>query len=153
MKIAEVSALNDKSCYEDELKKSGLKITKSRKAIIDMLVQSSHPITAEQIYLELKENEVEINLSTIYRTLEVLVDKRLVTKLNIIDNDRTLFEYNNLGHRHYLVCLGCKKIITIQGCPLESYEKSLEKQTQFAMSGHRLYLYGYCLDCQKKMID
>jgi len=145
--------LKDKSCYEDELKQSGLKITKNRKAIIDMLVQSGHPITAEQIYFELKENKVEINLSTIYRTLEALEDKGLVTKLNIMDNDRMYFEYNNLGHRHYLVCLGCKKILTIQGCPLESYEKVLEKETQFTMIGHRLYLYGYCLDCQKKMID
>jgi len=145
--------LKDKLCYEDELKQSGLKMTKNRKAIIDMLVQNNHPIAAEQIYLELKKNKVEINLSTIYRTLEALENRGLVTKLNIMDNERMFFEYNKLGHRHYLVCIGCKKIVTIQGCPLESYEKSLEKETHFTMVGHKLYLYGYCLDCQRKMID
>ena len=145
--------MKDKLCYEDELKQSGLKMTKNRKAIIDMLLQKNHPIAAEQIYLELKKNKVEINLSTIYRTLEALEDKGLVTKLNIMDNDRMFFEYNKLGHRHYLVCVGCKKIVTVQGCPLESYEKALEKETHFTMVGHKLYLYGYCLDCQRKMID
>lgn len=144
--------MKDKLCYEDELKQSGLKMTKNRKAIIDLLIQKKHPIAAEQIYLELKKNKVEINLSTIYRTLEALENKGLVTKLNIMDNDRMFFEYNKMGHRHYLICLGCKKIVTIQGCPLESYEKALEKQTQFTMVGHKLYLYGYCLDCQRKMI-
>jgi len=145
--------LNDKLCYEDEIKQSGLKMTKNRKAIIDMLLQKNCPIAAEQIYLELKKNKVEINLSTIYRTLEALENKGLVTKLNIMDNDRMFFEYNKLGHRHYLVCVGCKKIVTVNGCPLESYEKALEKETNFTMVGHKLYLYGYCLDCQRKIID
>lgn len=136
--------------YEDDLKKSGLKNTKSRKAIIDILIKGDQPITAEQIYLKLKENKTEINLSTVYRTLETLDSKGLVTKLNIMDDDRMFYEYNNMGHRHYLVCINCKKIVTINGCPLTSYEEELEKQTQFNIVGHKLYLYGYCSDCKRK---
>jgi len=145
--------MNGKSYYEDDLKQCGLKMTKSRKSIIDTLIQSNHPMAAEQIYFELKKNKIEINLSTVYRTLEALENKGLVTKLNIMDNDRMFFEYNKFGHRHYLVCIGCKKIVTVKGCPLKSYEKTLEQETNFTMVGHKLYLYGYCSDCQKKRIE
>lgn len=142
--------MNEQVGYEERLKKSGLKSTKSRKAILDILIKSNQPIAAEQIFLALKEKNIDINLSTVYRTLESLESKDLVTKISIIDDDRMLFEYNQLDHRHYLVCLDCKKIITIQNCPLGSYEKTLEDKTHFNIIGHKLYLYGYCEECQKR---
>ena len=93
---------------EERLKNSGLKTTKSRKAILDILIRSDQPMAAEQIFLVLKEEQIAINLSTVYRTLESLENKDLVTKISILDDDRMLFEYNQLGHRHYLVCISCK---------------------------------------------
>lgn len=135
---------------EERLKNSGLKTTKSRKAILDILIRSDQPMAAEQIFLVLKEEEIAINLSTVYRTLESLENKDLVTKISILDDDRMLFEYNQLGHRHYLVCISCKKIITVQNCPLGTYEKTLEDETHFNIIGHKLYLYGNCEDCQIK---
>lgn len=144
--------MNDKLYYEEQLKQSGLKMTKSRKAVINILIQSSYPIDVEQIYLELKKDKIEINLSTVYRTLETLEDKGLVNKLNIMDNERMLYEYNRFGHNHYLVCVGCKKIVAVHECPLVLYEKELAKKTDFTILGHKLYLYGYCLDCQRKMV-
>ena len=134
--------------YEEKLNKSGLKTTKSRKAILDILIKSNQPMAAEQIFLVLKEEQININMSTVYRTLEALENINMVTKISIIDNDRMLFEYNQMGHRHYLVCIGCKKIVTIQNCPLGSYEKELENKTDFTILGHKLYLYGYCSECK-----
>jgi Fe2+/Zn2+ uptake regulation proteins len=140
--------LSKNTGYEEKLKKSGLKSTKSRKAILDILIKSNQPMAAEQIFIALKEENIDINLSTVYRTLESLENIDMVTKINIMDDDRMLFEYNMLGHRHYLICIGCKKIVTIQNCPLGSYEKELENETNFAILGHKLYLYGYCSECQ-----
>jgi len=142
--------LNKQMEGEERLKSSGLKTTKSRKAILDILIRSDQPIAAEQIFRTLKEEQININLSTVYRTLESLENKDLVTKISIMDDDRMLFEYNQLGHRHYLVCVTCKKIITVQNCPLGSYEKTLENETHFNIIGHKLYLYGYCESCQKR---
>lgn len=139
--------------YEEKFKKSGLKSTKSRKAIMDVLVNSNQPMAAEEIFLTLKEDNININLSTVYRTLESLENIDLITKISIMDDDRMLFEYNKMGHRHYLVCVGCKKIITIQNCPLGSYEKELESETNFAILGHKLYLYGYCSECQASLMN
>ena len=137
---------------EERLKSSGLKTTKSRKAILDILIRSDQPMAVEQIFLILKEKKIDINLSTVYRTLESLENKDLVTKISIMNDDRMLFEYNQLGHRHYLVCINCKKILTVQHCPLGPYERTLEDETHFSIIGHKLYLYGYCENCQKNSI-
>lgn len=76
---------------EERLKNSGLKTTKSRKAILDILIRSNQPMAAEQIFLELKEECIDINLSTVYRTLETLENKDLVTKISILNDERMLF--------------------------------------------------------------
>ena len=136
--------------FSNDLKNSGLKSTKHRIAILDILEQSDQPIAAEQVFLELKENNISTNLSTVYRTLESLSDKNLIIKLNILGDNRTLFEINHMIHRHYLVCLGCKKIISIDYCPLKNYEESLAAQTNYAITGHSLDIYGYCPECQSK---
>lgn len=133
----------------DDLKRSGLKNTKCRAAILDILEQSDQPVAADRLFHELNEKNIMLSFSTVYRTLEALTDKKLVKKLTIAGEDKALFEYNRKGHRHYLICLGCKKILSIEHCPLTGYEEILKKETDYAISGHKLDIYGYCPDCQK----
>ncbi|RDU23505.1 Fur family transcriptional regulator [Anaerosacchariphilus polymeriproducens] len=137
-----------KNDYEKSLRENGLKSTKNRKAIIDVLVKNEQPMTAEEIYNRIKGKKIALNISTVYRTLDTLYEKGMVNKLNFLNNDRMLFEYNSMEHKHYLICLDCKKIITIKKCPLAPYEKFLENETNFKIEGHRLYLYGHCMQCQ-----
>ncbi|SMC64890.1 Fur family transcriptional regulator [Papillibacter cinnamivorans] len=138
------------SDYGEHLKQSGLKNTRHRVAVLDILGQSSQPLAAEEVFLRLKDRGVSANLSTVYRTLEVLAEKGLATKLHITGDGRALFELNRMLHTHYLVCLGCKKILSIRHCPLEAYEKSLADETRYSIAGHRLDIYGYCPECQEK---
>lgn len=145
--------MSNNTNYEEKFIENGLRRTKSRKAILDILTKSSQPISAEQIYKLLKEENIAIDISTVYRTLEAMENIELVKKINIMDDDKMLFEYNNMNHSHYLVCVGCKKIITIQSCPLGSYEEEMESKTNFSILGHKLYLYGYCSECQNNHMD
>ncbi|MCE5202440.1 MAG: transcriptional repressor [Synergistaceae bacterium] len=136
--------------HDNELKQSGLKNTKQRTAVLDFLEHHDGPISAEQVFVELKQRDLSVNLSTVYRILETLANKGIITKLYIVGDTKALFEYKRIMHRHYLVCLGCRKIIAIDNCPLEAYEKSLEKSTNYSIAGHRLDIYGYCPECRKK---
>jgi len=136
--------------YSEDLKKKGLKITKHRAAVLDILEQSAQPVSAEQIFLELKERDVAVNLSTVYRVLETLAEKKLINKLSFAEDNRAFFEINHMIHRHYLVCVGCKKMLAIDYCPLEGYERALEEKTHFKISGHKLNIYGLCPVCQEK---
>lgn len=132
------------------LKERGLKNTKHRTTILEFLKDIRQPVTAEQIYCDLKEKNISINLSTVYRTLETLSDKELILRHSVAGESKALFEYNNRIHKHYLICIGCKKILSVENCPLHEYEKILEKNTDFLITGHKLDVYGYCPECQKK---
>lgn len=141
----------NKTDFSERLKVNGLKCTKHRLMILEMLDKSSQPISAEQLFNVLQSKKIAINLSTVYRTLEVLCDKNLLNKLNIDNDNRTLFEINRMIHTHYLICLGCKKIISINHCPLEGYESKLAKETGYEIAGHKLDIYGYCPECRRRL--
>lgn len=140
----------DTKDYCDDLKRNGLKQTRLRIEILQILNQSVQPLTADNIFLELTENDIPACLSTVYRTLDALGNKDIVTKLEISSEDKALYEYNRKVHRHYLVCLGCKSIKPIDYCPIQDYQELLEKETNYLISGHKLNIYGYCPACRRK---
>lgn len=140
--------MKDKADYKELLKREGLKNTKHRNSVLDILENSEQPVTAECIFLKLKEENVSINLSTVYRVLEKLYEKRLINKTNITDESKALYEINHMEHKHHLVCVGCKKMFSVDECPIEEYEKTLQKKLGFDITGHKLEIYGYCRDCK-----
>jgi len=129
----------------------GLKKTKQRTAILELLKKSTQPVSAEVIYENLIKKNIQVSLSTVYRTLETLVLKELITKINLTGDSKFLFELNRMVHSHYLRCIGCKKIITINHCQLKGYEEHLAHETGFSIMGHKLDIYGYCPECRKSI--
>ena len=133
---------------KDILKKNGLKSTKSRKLILEVLEKSKEPMSAQKIFNNVR-HQGELDFSTVYRTLSTLTDKSIIIK-NIEDNGRAYYQINNHNHSHYLICSECKKRILIDACPLEEMAKNLEKITGFHISGHKLEFIGECPECLKK---
>jgi Fur family ferric uptake transcriptional regulator len=137
--------------HQEALKHSGLKNTKQRHAILSVLEKSPQPLNAEQIYLALVNEKIAINLSTVYRVLNTLVAKELIIKTSSVKDNKALFELNAFEHRHHLVCVECKKIILVDECPFEEYEKKLKEKMGFTILGHQLEIYGVCEKCQKRI--
>jgi Fur family ferric uptake transcriptional regulator len=133
---------------ENILTKKGCKNTRSRKAVIEQLEKFERPVTAEEVYLQIKESGLSINLSTVYRTLDLMESKGLVGK-TIMNDNKARYELTGEGHKHHLICTGCHKMIPIDYCPLAKLELDVSKETRFDITGHRLELYGLCPDCKK----
>lgn len=128
------------------LKTEGLKSTKHRRAIIDIIEKSEQPISSEQIYFELKRNNSSINLSTVYRILNVLTIKKIINKSDY--DDKFLYELNKNEHSHHFICSICKKMFKIDNCPLNEYEKTIRENFGFDITGHKLEIYGLCKNCK-----
>lgn len=137
------------SCLYEILKSGNLKSTKHRIAILEILKENRLPISAEDIFIKLKENGILISLSTVYRVLETLHEKGIAVKTSIPDENKAVYELYNNQHRHHLLCIKCRKLLTVEGCPLEEYEKILENRFGFTVKGHNLEVYGYCNDCSR----
>jgi Fur family ferric uptake transcriptional regulator len=140
--------LREAKGFKELLKKENIKNTKHRNSVLEVMEITGQPITVEEIYLKLQEKGVSISLSTVYRVLEVLWNKDIVLKMSFADNNKSLYEINNKKHRHHVLCLKCRKILPVEGCPIGEYVKAIEQKFQFIISGHNLEFYGVCSACQ-----
>ncbi len=138
--------MSEISSYKQILIHDGLKNTKHRNSILNIIQKSVQPLTIEQIYLELINQEISINLSSVYRNLKILAEKGLIIKTSMTGN-KALFEFNNFEHKHHLICIKCNRIISIGECPFAEYEKKLKEKCGFNITGHKLEIYGVCNDC------
>lgn len=129
------------------LRTNGVKLTDQRKELLEVLSELHHPVSAEELFLLLKEKNPGTCLATIYRNLDVLVNNDIVRQMRLAGNKR---EYELIGeeHYHYLVCLNCNKTVKLEDCPLHHYEETVVAKTDFVITEHRLSLYGYCPQCK-----
>jgi Fur family transcriptional regulator, ferric uptake regulator len=131
-----------------QFKEKGLKKTKQRNEIVEIIAHAKQPLSAEEIFLALSKLKIAVNLSTVYRTIETMVAKGILAKVNLDNEVRNRYELvDEHEHHHHLICLGCKKIVSIELCPLDSFEKQVSKTYDFKVTNHKLELYGYCEKC------
>jgi len=135
--------------YKEVLNREGIKSTRHRNAILELLEESEAPLTAEQLFISLRDKTASIDLSTVYRTLDTFASKNLVIKSNRVDDGKALYELNHHEHKHHLLCVGCHKLISMEDCPMGELQQVLKKKMDFDVTGHKLEIYGYCRDCKK----
>jgi Fur family ferric uptake transcriptional regulator len=134
-----------------KITEAGLKKTKYRVNIIDLLERVNTLLSAQDIHELLIKNDIKVNLSTVYRTLDKLTENDIINKVEIEQEKQSLYEYNRDEHHHFLICKNCNKIETIYNCPLHDYEQQLMNESGFHITGHKIEFYGYCKDCKTLM--
>lgn len=134
--------------YERYLKKAGLKVTTPRLKILEILDKSdNHHLSVEDICrILIKQNE-EVNFATIYRVLNQFEEYKIVNKLNF-ENNISVYELNNVEHHDHLICRKCNKIIEFRDDVIEQHQIDIAKKNNFQITGHSLYIYGVCENCQ-----
>ena len=132
---------------KDLLKDKNLKVTKQRKIIMEGLQSEENPISAEELFAKLKI-DFDMDLSTIYRNLNILEEKNVLLKTTNLDGIN-YYQINDINHKHFITCNICHEKFTIENCPVHELEEQIEKETGFAITGHNFEFTGICPDCQK----
>ena len=123
----------------------GLKRTKPREQVYDVLAAADRPLDVREIYSRLEGQGLA--LSTVYRVLTAFEEHQMVTKTTIMGEDTALYALRRHDHAHYAICMGCHKQVQLPRCPLQPVELEMDG---FSITNHRLELYGYCRDCKKR---
>jgi|SRR5690625_4624271 len=130
------------------LKKSGVRITPQRHAVLEYLLTSqSHP-TADEIYKALESKFPNMSVATVYNNLRILKELGLVKELTYGDNS-SRFDSSTDEHYH-IICEDCGKIVDFHYPTLDEIESLAEKVSGFEISHHRMELYGVCNDCSQE---
>lgn len=137
----------------DELRRAGIKPTPQRVAIYEMLKgTTSHP-SVEAVYEALRHAFPAMSLNTVYCTLQALVATGLVRKLAMREN---IFRYdaNASPHAHF-VCTRCGRVEDVPAKvdeDLAEIEPGLEARIPRRITDYEHYFYGYCEDCEAKLV-
>lgn len=123
-----------------------MKKTKQRESVLAVLREAGGPLSATDICARMEEKGETAWLSTVYRVLEMFVDKGIALKTDMVNSDVALYELNCFQHKHYAICMRCHKIIPMDNCPMEHFIPRLEEDN-FRVVGHNLEVFGYCKDC------
>lgn len=142
----------DYNVLKEQLKEKGYKLTPQRRAIVDTIVDSEgQHLTAEEIYDELKKDCPEIGLATVYRTILLLEEIGIVSRLHLNDGcSRYELVHSDERHRHHhLICNCCNKVIEVEDDLLDELEDSIQNKFGFKIVDHSVKFYGYCKQCQE----
>ncbi|MGM0436886.1 MAG: Fur family transcriptional regulator [Bacillota bacterium] len=124
------------------------RMTKQRKAILNILKNTDIHPTADWIYDQVKEEIPNISLGTVYRNLNVLEE---MGEIMVLDYGSSYSRYDGNPKNHYhFKCENCGQVFDINHEVIEDLNKKVEEKTPFKVSTHRLEFYGLCPECQTK---
>ncbi|MFH0753568.1 MAG: Fur family transcriptional regulator [Candidatus Omnitrophota bacterium] len=145
--------------WHGKVKDCGYRITAGREAIIEALSVTHDHLSAEDVYVRIHDKYPNVGLTTIYRTLDMLVNLGLVFKFDFGDG-KSRYELTEgpkgSHHHHHLVCTGCKRVIDYTDFIddevelLRRTEKGLSDKYRFRIDNHLIQFYGTCTECLAK---
>ena len=135
---------------DGHLESKQLKQTKQRKVIVRKFLELNSHVKAEDLYSHLKQTHPNIGLATVYRTLNLLKEARLVDQKMFADG-RTIFEVLTPGSHHdHLLCLECDNVVEFKDEIIEARQEALAAEFGFTLVNHNHDLYGICRSCNEK---
>ena len=131
-----------------KLSQQGYRLTPQRIMILEAIEHSDHHISAEEIYAQIVARYPNVNISTVYRTLELLKRLGLVTETDLGEG-RVRYHPAEKGHHHHLVCRECGAVIDLDESLLAPLRSALLREYNFDADLRHLAILGRCLRCRK----
>ena len=119
---------------------------RSQQRIIKLLYEINRALSAQEIYMELRQRNQALGLATVYRALESLKLEGAV-QARTLPTGESLYESIERD-QHYLTCLNCGASVPIKECPVHQLEEQLQTAHKFQVFYHSLEFFGLCEQCQ-----
>ncbi|GLY74729.1 Fur family transcriptional regulator [Actinoallomurus iriomotensis] len=133
--------------WHKELRARGYRVTPQRQLVLEAVTALRHA-TPEEICAEVQRTARGVNISTIYRTLELLEQLDLVKHTHLGHKPPTYHLAAEAEHVH-LVCRGCEAVYDVDPSVADGLVERLEDDFGFETDVQHLTVYGRCRDCRK----
>lgn len=135
----------------DDLKASGLRLTKVRKELIQHILNRKGHWTIQQISADAMKSVKGVGIATIYRTVALLQKQGVLTETHL-GPQGSRYEVRPDQHHDHLTCLQCGKIFEFENEEIEALQEIVARRLGFKLRDHRMELFGDCHrpDCKKK---
>jgi Fur family ferric uptake transcriptional regulator len=131
----------------EQLKANGHKLTPARLAVIEVLEREPEHLNHNQILEEGKKIYPKLSRATVYRTMDLLVELKLVRPLYL--NDPTQRFVSAAGGHHHLICTNCDATYEFDHCTVDELARELAQKYNFQILNHLLEFQGLCQSCRQ----
>lgn len=138
------------SGIKDSLKLQGVRLTRQREILLELIDKSGKHLDAETLFQLAKEQDPKLNRVTVYRTLKMLKESGLVDELDLMHygGDQHYYETRLKQEHAHIICLRCGKVEEFFGEPLHKLRRQVEQHFGFQIVIARTEIGGYCSHCQ-----
>lgn len=128
----------------------GLRSTRPRRLIAERLAElalSGTDFTAQDLWHVVQEEDPHLGRATIYRAVDILVSQGFLDRIPFADGTH---RYRMCGshHHHHITCTQCQRVVEVDACLPAELLAAISANTDFAVEGHSLELFGRCAECR-----
>ncbi len=132
--------------WQQLLRDKGYRLTPQRELVLSAVNRLGHA-TPDEILSAVREQSSAVNVSTVYRTLELLEELELVRHTHLTDRAPTYHSTTTPAHVH-LVCRGCGTVLEAHPEEFDVLLASLREHHGFEADLGHLTVFGRCRECR-----
>jgi Fur family ferric uptake transcriptional regulator len=124
--------------------------TRQRAEVLALLAGTGEFRSAQQLHAALRGRGIAVGLTTVYRTLQLLVDAGEVDHTRLPGGEHLYRRCDRAQHHHHLVCRECGATVEVEGPAVERWAQKLGADHGFTDVSHTLEVFGLCADCSPR---
>ncbi len=140
-------AMDDLQTVMDRARSKGLRMTRQRVIILQALCELGRHASAEEVYERATLHRRDVDLSTVYRTLERLRDLRIVSQTDL-GHGHAEYEIVDEPPHHHLICRQCGQVIELDHGYLDGVAEAIRRDFGFEPILDHFAIFGLCRACR-----
>ncbi len=133
--------------YLNKLRDNGYRITPQREMIVQIIAHCGKHMSAEEVMERVREKTTSVNIATVYRTLDMLVENGLASRFDL-GNGKIAYATGKHGPHIHLVCKHCGSITEVSEKDISPFLENIEKLYNFDCIPYHFSVHGLCRDCR-----
>ncbi|MBI4301107.1 MAG: transcriptional repressor [Chloroflexi bacterium] len=131
----------------EQLRGAGLRLTPQRLMVLSTLRHNPGHLSAEEVFRLVKADYPYLDISTVYRTLDILKEHHLITETDL-GQARSQYEWTGEEPHHHLICRRCGQVMPLEHRFMEDLQRGLEGKYRFQADIDHLAIFGLCSSCR-----
>jgi Fur family ferric uptake transcriptional regulator len=141
--------MHDLQTLMNRVRHTGFRLTRQRTLILQALCELDGHASVEEVHEQATIHRQDVDLSTVYRTLEALRDLRILSQTDL-GRGFAEFEIVTEEPHHHLVCQGCGRVIDLDNRYMEPLVTAIRQDVGFEPIFDHLAIFGLCRACQEQ---